>query len=258
MANPAVRVILTGNCNEEQAKQQLTAQTFSNYAINGSQSEFIAFLNPRDLWSPRKLEKQVALLKVNPDLQWCYCASQRNTPRYSGQILRRLILNNFIPSSSVLMRRRAFEMQVSNPEHTDEWDMWLRLSAAYPVEFLAEPLVTEGLAMEDTETLHNRKARVVEAAVARHPVQLKDLRSEALAEICVSAGNSYLAANNRFEARHKFAEALTHNPLLSAAYLCWASSFLSCEAQQQIRDLHALSRFADAWPKAAGQQSLRR
>jgi hypothetical protein len=122
----------------------------------------------------------------------------------------------------------------------EEWELWLRIAAHYPAAVVSETLVQSSSAA-DAGLYPLSMKHVVEAAVTRHE-NLRDLRSKALAEICMSAGNSHLLAGRREEARLNFAEALTHTPLRSDAYLCWASSYLSSEVQRQIRDLHNLSR----------------
>jgi hypothetical protein len=170
---------------------------------------------------------------------------------HSGNILRRLLLKNFIPPGSVLLRRGVFEVLGGFDESgtyvsNEEWELWIRVAADHAVALVNEPLVLLPHPATATEPADGQRQlsmkRVVESAVARHQDRLKDLRSESLAEICISAGNAHLKANQRDEARLHFAEALTHSPLRPDAYLSWVSSFLSSEAQQQIRDLHNLGR----------------
>lgn len=267
MSEPFVSVIVARQRAEEhplEAFENLRAQTFRNQEviacpdssgairnelIRASRGQYIAFFDSDDRWHERKLEKQVALLSGNASAGWCYCQAENHCADIAefqkGHILRSLFLKDFIPPSSVLVRRTVFEkchglpLSGSHPR-SDEWDLWLRVAAASAVDFVDEPLTVLRDRGNDVEQLYRSRLLVVEAALARYP-GLTNLRSESLAEICVSAGNAHLAAGRREAARQKFAEALTHHPVRSDAYVSWAASFLPSEKQQQVRDLDKLA-----------------
>ena len=61
-----------------------------------------------------------------------------------GDVFRQLLEQNFIPCSTVMFRRdclfRAGLLDASVPG-VEDWDLWVRISALYPVLALAEPLV---------------------------------------------------------------------------------------------------------------------
>jgi glycosyltransferase involved in cell wall biosynthesis len=92
-----------------------------NIALQQCRGEFIAYLDCDDVWTPDRLEKQIAVFRNNP-----YCAlvyadchiieaegkikgrwSQRNK-LYRGQVLDRLLQVNFVPIPTVLMRKAVF------------------------------------------------------------------------------------------------------------------------------------------------------
>jgi tetratricopeptide (TPR) repeat protein len=276
VSQPAVSIILARKNSEDDlsaALNSLREQTFSHYqiviadvaesmaaarnnAVRQAQGEYVAFADSDQFWAPAKLDRQFSKLKENQDLRWCYCdalvsatgmRSSDSARLQAGDILRPLLLKNFIPSGSVVMSRTVFEAMGGFDESAayrlnEEWELWIRMAALYPAGLIDEPLVYLQPEISPSEEKHGSGKRVVESAVARHQDRLKDLRSESLAEICISAGNAHLHANQRDKARLYFEEALTHSPMRSDAYLSWVSSFLSSEAQRQIRDLHQLSR----------------
>lgn len=274
MPKPAVSVILTRRNSEDDLSSVLKtiqAQTFADFEIliagqhrnqlvENAQGDYLAFADPEQRWMPSKLEKQMLTLRENTEISWCYCdaflaytqSRCGETARlHSGNILRPLLVKNFIPPGSLVLRRAVFDALGGFDESgsylsSEEWELWIRIAAEHPIALVNEPLMSipiqTALSGPASEQRQTSMKRVVESAVARHRDRLKDLRSESLAEICISAGNAHLKANQRDQARLHFEEALTHAPLRPDAYLSWVSSFLSSEAQQQIRDLHNLSR----------------
>lgn len=284
MSDPFVSVIVARQHAGDHlpaAFENLRAQTFQNLEviacpaadssasrrnqlIRESRGAYIALFDSDDRWNQHKLEKQVSLLCGNASLGWCYCGAEGhsagNAEFQRGHILRPLFLKDFIPRSSVLIRRTVFEKcggfsEFGSHPRSDEWDLWLRIAAACAADFIAEPLVSVQECLNDVEQLYRSRLLVVEAVLARYP-GLTNLRSESLAEICVAAGNAHLRAGRREAARQKFAEALTHNPVRSEAYVSWAASFLPSEAQQQLRDLHNLGvKITEpASPETAGRK----
>jgi len=99
-----------------------------NAAVDKAEGKWIAFLDCDDIWFPQKLELQVGEWKNNPDVGIIYSpvklmleseepsakALQKTLSRYNPQphpatnIYRRLLVNNFIIFSSVLIRRNLF------------------------------------------------------------------------------------------------------------------------------------------------------
>ena len=45
-----------------------------NAGIAAAQAEWLAFLDSDDLWAPTKLERQLAVLRANPECGWSYTA----------------------------------------------------------------------------------------------------------------------------------------------------------------------------------------
>lgn len=203
-----------------------------NRAVEVAQGEYLAFLDAEQLWTPTKLEKQASMLTQLPDLNWCYCRSHAVETRvHSGDVLRPLLLNNFVPSGSVLIRRSIFEGcggfdESSAYSPAEEWELWLRIAAEHPLGLVDEPLI-HLVAGPLTSHQQTGMKQVIEAAVRRHPHRLKDVRSEALANICCLAGHANMRSGMADQARLNFEEALTHTPLRPDAYWRWVSSFLN-------------------------------
>ena len=116
--------------------------------------EWLAFLDADDNWLPEKLERQLAAAprqlvytdRFNigargdlPEIQ------SHVTPMHSGDLFLRLLLEgNFITVSSAMVRRSLFETLGGFFEPirvVEDWDLWLRIAASHPVDFVDEPLV---------------------------------------------------------------------------------------------------------------------
>lgn len=133
-----------------------------NTGINNSQSEHLAFLDSDDTWEPTKLEKQFQVFKITKykQLGLVYCGydlinekgEKIDTHTYTldrqvkGNVYDILARRNQIAGSgsAVLIKRECFEkvgLFDTDLTAAEDWDMWLRISHKYQVEYVDEVLV---------------------------------------------------------------------------------------------------------------------
>lgn len=128
-----------------------------NTGIRYSSGTFIAFLDDDDEWLPQKIEMQ--LRKFNDEkVGLVYCDSNTITVsgskvmkskirahRIAGWVFDRLIINNFIGSTSfVIIRREIIDncgLFKTDMKSAQDAEFWLRISKKYKVDFVDEPLV---------------------------------------------------------------------------------------------------------------------
>jgi glycosyltransferase involved in cell wall biosynthesis len=133
-----------------------------NHGLRLARGDFIAFLDADDVWSPHMLETQLALLAryprsgfvaangvqieengdEGPALLWGDIADAlRAAPEgiVHGRYHHEMIANNAITTvGQVLLPRRVMEDVgpfVEPRSQSEDWDLWLRVTARYPVTF---------------------------------------------------------------------------------------------------------------------------
>ncbi len=126
-----------------------------NVGINIAKGDYIAFLDSDDEWLPEKLEKQVNLfLKLEKDVGIVYTGAffidQNKNIRIKraidkGFIYEKELSYNPVGSPSrVMVRSECFKncgLFDDSLLCAEDWDMWIRISKNYKVEYIDIPLV---------------------------------------------------------------------------------------------------------------------
>jgi glycosyltransferase involved in cell wall biosynthesis len=126
-----------------------------NAAIARSTAEYLAFLDSDDVWEPDKLAQQVAFLDAHLSVALvysdCFVIDSSGTilKKFSddfrlqrGMIFEKLLQENFVPLSTVVMRRAVFDDVGPFLPYSivEDYDLFLRCAARYPFGFLPQPL----------------------------------------------------------------------------------------------------------------------
>ncbi len=126
-----------------------------NRGILLSKGELIAFLDSDDLWLPEKIARQVAFFRKHPEAMavqpeeiWIKDGRrifpQRKHRKPDGYFFHRAVKLCLVSPSGVMLRRKVFEeIGLFDEEFPvcEDYELWLRLAARYPVHLLPEPLV---------------------------------------------------------------------------------------------------------------------
>ncbi len=130
-----------------------------NLGIEKAQGEYVAFLDSDDEWNPFKLEKQLKVFENsnNPKLGVvaCYLYIKDNKTGeiiseynkfYRGDVLEKLINNNFPFTSSCIMTKLSILKEVGPFDSifkvSEDVDMWLRISKlGYEFDYAPEYLL---------------------------------------------------------------------------------------------------------------------
>ncbi len=143
---PLVKYIYQDNAGVSNAR---------NNAIRISKGEWIALLDSDDEWLPDKLKSQVRLINKNPSYKFCHTNEiwirngvrvnqMKKHQKYGGQIFEHCLDFCRISPSSSLIKKTVFE-EIGFFDETlkvcEDYDLWLRIAARYPVLFLDQPLI---------------------------------------------------------------------------------------------------------------------
>jgi glycosyltransferase involved in cell wall biosynthesis len=146
-----------------------------NRGIQVAEGTYIAFLDSDDLWRPHKLAMQIDALESDHSLGWSYGKAERfgqgvpaGTPEigrwqvHTGNVLRALLMLNFIPSCTVLVRKECLD-SVGHFDTTpglrsaEDYECWIRLAARYPVHAVKNIIARYRVSSDNTsKTLTSR------------------------------------------------------------------------------------------------------
>jgi glycosyltransferase involved in cell wall biosynthesis len=116
---------------------------------------WIAFLDSDDEWLPQKLENQINLFKSKPEYKICHTNEQwtrhgvkvnqmKKHKKSGGWIFPQCLPLCAMSPSSILIHKSVLDdighFNTSLP-CCEDYDMWLRITAKYPVLFIEEPQI---------------------------------------------------------------------------------------------------------------------
>ena len=130
-----------------------------NAALRDATGDYIAFLDSDDVWTPGKLQTQIARLHSTGAFKWSYTGfslvddsgnaitrprMQRSGP-FVGSTLDRLVREEaLIVTPSVVVRRDLIELAGGYNEELlacEDYELWMRLASHAEADFIDEPLV---------------------------------------------------------------------------------------------------------------------
>lgn len=145
-----------------------------NKGIERARGKYIAFLDHDDVWTPNKIEEQIKLLESNKDLALaysnCYNVNQSDLAigtlfdiarPHRGFVFENLLLDNFIPTSSVVVRKEILNEVGGFNERfliSQDFDLYLRIAQRYEIDFVNFPLLKHRVYSGSTS---NRKRKTL-------------------------------------------------------------------------------------------------
>lgn len=197
---PAIRYIHQSNSGVSAAR---------NVGIKTAQGDWLAFLDSDDEWLPQKLERQVEAVKKDADSLFCHTNETwiRNGVRvnqgkkhrkYGGLIFDKCLdICRISPSSALFKKSILDDTGLFDEELSvcEDYDLWLRITASYPVIFLDEPLIKKYGGHEDQLSrvpAGIEQYRIQSLEKILHTVELTPAQSDAARKMLLRKMNIYL------------------------------------------------------------------
>jgi glycosyltransferase involved in cell wall biosynthesis len=171
-----------------------------NRGISRATADFIAFLDADDLWTPDKLELQLAALQKNPKAGVAYSWTLNmnetgnifhsgNNVFFEGNVYGELLICNFIANgSNPLIRREAIE-SVGQFDPTlsscEDWDYWFRLASNWDFTVVPKPQIlyrhSSGSMSAKVDIMEEAYLTVLNRALKAAPPEFQTLKNKCLA-----------------------------------------------------------------------------
>ncbi len=230
-----------------------------NRGIQEATGDIVAFLDADDRWLPEKSEKQLAVFERNPQVGLVgtdRCDVDTKDQVILDSLFRkqglhdefvelagsplmdafgRLILINFLPTSSVMVSKRALDNVggfASDIRYGEDLELWARIAARYPLVCLPDVLVLYRLhdsnAIHHTERLLADMARVMQRIRSWGGKQMRDQGLDAdriVAQAQWELGYWYLNSDQPARARNPFWASFRETPSLSTLAFALLSYF---------------------------------
>jgi glycosyltransferase involved in cell wall biosynthesis len=201
--------------------------TSRNNGAGVARGAWLAFLDHDDLWAPEKLRVQADFITENPAVALVAARHVRLGKKYrkprqrtwiKGDLLIKEFSESFIHTSSVMIRRHVFDEIRGFPpgyRFADEFDVWLKIAAAYPIAYVNEPLVF--IRFYEANTSHDRvgvrsdtySILLKQYNPARIPVPIF---LKTLSDHDISFGRAHLKAGDMAEALKWFRRSIQRTP----------------------------------------------
>jgi glycosyltransferase involved in cell wall biosynthesis len=220
-----------------------------NTGIIASSGKFIAFLDSDDIWKITKLEDQIKFFQANKEIAWSYTDAYAfdilsgdvlylfsdNVSQYSGSIAKKLILNNFIGTSTVIVKKKVLNEVglFTNLPKAQDWELWLRIASKYQVDKLPVALtgygVHEGMITKNHSPLNIFicHSSVIEHAITASPKIYTPLYRHAISNQYHELGLRLLKYGNQKDTRKAFLNAIKEYPYRLFSYVYILLTFLN-------------------------------
>lgn len=216
-----------------------------NTGLSLARGRYIAFIDHDDKWLPNKLETQLSIFKDKPDVGLVFSDAYivdkygrrinnffKITRPYRGMVFKKLLKENFIPILTVAVKRDIFNkigFFSSRYKIAEDWDMFLRISQQYPVDYidsrLAEYRIHSLSFSKNRELVFQECLDVLGRYLKATDNSTRKILKKSISVHKSGLGSIYLKTKENSQARKYFLESIKDYPINLKSYIGLASSF---------------------------------
>ena len=171
-----------------------------NRGIDRATGDYITFIDADDLWTPDKLESQLAALQQNPQAgvaySWTAFINEKSEFLYAwepiyyqGNVYPQLLVKNFISSGSNILARREFIEAAGRFDPTlksaEDWDYYIRIAAICQFVLVPQYQILYRRSSQSmtskVDVMEKYILTVIERAYQQAPPELQPLKKQSLA-----------------------------------------------------------------------------
>ena len=202
-----------------------------NRAAELAQGDWLAFCDDDDTWLPGRLERQWNVERDDVALVFADALRSDGTREWTGRgpaegsVFDQLLLDNWIPTSTVILRREVFR-RVGGFETrfcpAEDYRLWLRVARQEKFAKIDEPLATyrqhAGQLQQNIARMFGATAEAIEDALREDGRAASDIAGlpARLCRLRFVQGRALMRVGNAQGARRAYREAAGHQP----AHLC--------------------------------------
>lgn len=221
------------------------ASAARNAGILASTGEYIALLDADDLWAPTKLETHVLCLDNHPEVGLvCSWTAMMNAqgqptgrllkPAADGNVYSKILVQNIVDCPSAVIRRSCFDkigLFDTSIRYNEDWEMWIRIAAAYNFSVIQEPLVYyrqhPNNVSKNWRQMQLGFNKVIQSAFKSAPKELQHLKKPSYGHAnLVLAWKALQSKDKDFQLAANFrASALQYDPKQILSQEFWRLSF---------------------------------
>jgi glycosyltransferase involved in cell wall biosynthesis len=247
-----------------------------NTGLAQAAGDWIALLDSDDLWTPQKIERQVAYLESHPACGLVYTDMKtfddsgiieesvkisRNLRLPSGNIFPQMFAETLFQTSAVLIRKSCIDRVGGFDTELrmgDDYELFLRISRHYELGYVDEPLVlyrqhaTQGTRTWGKQLHHGVpwEFLVLKKIVDRYPEMVQELGRNVvyrrLAKPYAALAYACVAEGDHATARQLLRGALRYWPTNTSYLRYYLMTFLTPNAVTGLRSLGEKRRTVDA------------
>ena len=216
-----------------------------NIGLLHTNCEYTAFLDDDDEWLPEKLKIQTCLLDNSPPEVGGVCTGCFTIDKVSGRILSidnvkidDIYKDNFIVTSSVLLRRECFEkcgLFDENMPANSDYDMWVRILEKFSLKTIKDALINYYIHENRLTLDYEKKIRGTEILFEKYEDFFKKDRKE-YSNRYLCLGILYCYKGELQKGRKAFRKAIRINPFEIRNYFNFILSLLGAERFKKLKE----------------------